>query len=186
MPTARFPADPRQHLVRGDRGLEERLQPARWAYQPGLPDNVARPDPAAFAGVDRARAAYARGGAVADIPYGGWTTAERLRFLNGLPRDLSAERLAELDSAFGLTASANAETLFAWLQLALANRYQPAVPAVERFLGEQGRRKFVLPLFETLHRDEAWGRPIAARVYERTRPGYHSVTQGSVDRALAR
>jgi leukotriene-A4 hydrolase len=186
MTTARFLADLRENLVRGDQGLEERLQLDRWAYQPGLPDNVARPDPSAFAGVDRSLAAFNAGGDVAVVPYRGWTTAERLRFLNGLPRELPAERLAQLDRAFSLTTSTNAETLFAWLQLALANRYQPAVPAVERFLTEQGRRKFVLPLFETLHRDQAWGRPIAARIYERARPGYHSVTQGSVDRALGR
>ncbi len=186
MTTARFLADIRENLVRGDAGLEERLQLDRWAYQPGLPDNVARPDPAAFSGVDEALAAYGRSGAAADVPYRGWTTAERLRFLNGLPRTMPADRLAALDQAFGLTQSANAETLFAWLQLALANRYQPAVPAVERFLAEQGRRKFVLPLFETLYRDATWGRPIATRLYDRTRASYHSVTQGSVDRALDR
>ncbi len=186
MTTARFLADLRQHLVRGDQGLEERLQLDRWTYQPGLPDNAARPDPAAFAAVDQALAAYAGGGEVSAIAYGNWTTAERLRFLNGLPRERTSEQLAALDAAFGLTASGNAETLFAWLQLALANRYQPAVPAVERFLADQGRRKFVLPLFETLYRDASWGRPIALRLYARTRASYHSVTQGSVDRALGR
>jgi hypothetical protein len=29
-----------------------------------------------------------------------------------------------------------------------------------------------------------WGRPIAERLYARTRPGYHSVTRERVDRLL--
>jgi leukotriene-A4 hydrolase len=184
MTSARFLADLRANLVRGDAALEPRLDLDRWVYQPGLPDNAARPDPAAFAAVDQALATYRRGGGEAAIPYGRWTTAERLRFLNGLPRDLPRERLAALDGAFSLSGSGNAELLFAWLQLALANRYEPAVPAAERFLGQMGRRKFVAPIFQTLVGEGDWGRSIAARVYARTRPSYHSVTRDRVDRLL--
>ena len=186
MTSARFLADLRAHLIRGDAALEQRLQLERWLFQPGLPDNAARPDPAAFAAVDRALAAYRAGGSLGEIPYAGWTTAERLRFLNGLPRRMDRTRLAALDNAFGLTGSANAEILFAWLQLALANRYEPAVPATERFLAAMGRRKFVAPLFETLIGQGDGGRAIAERVYARTRPSYHPVTVTAVDRLMGR
>jgi aminopeptidase N len=181
MTSERFLADLRANLVRGDAALERRLLLDRWVFEAGLPDNAARPDPAAFAGVDRAARAFSIGGPARAAPYAGWTSAERLRFLNALPRQLSRERLAELDGAFGLSRSGNAETLFAWLQLALANRYDPALPAAERFLAAQGRRKFVAPLFETLLGEGEWGRPAAARIYARTRPYYHSVTTGRVD-----
>ncbi len=184
MTSERFLADLRANLVRGDRALEERLMLDQWVYQPGLPANVARPDPAAFANVDRALAAYNGGGAADAVPYTGWTTAERLRFLNGLPRTLEREKLAALDAAFGLSQSGNSELLFAWLQLALANRYQPAIPAAERFLARMGRRKFVSPLFETLMTQGEWGRPVAERTYARTRSGYHSVTTAAVDRLM--
>ena len=184
MTSARFLADLRSNLVRGDSALEQRLKLDEWVYQPGLPDNAARPDPAAFAEVDRALAAYNQSGDSAAVPYAGWNTAERLRFINGLPREMPAERLAALDRAFNLTQSGNAELLFAWLQLALANRYEPAVPAAERFLTMMGRRKFVSPLFETLMGEAEWGRPIAARLYARARPGYHSVTTSAVDRIV--
>jgi leukotriene-A4 hydrolase len=185
MTSARFLADLRANLVRGDRALEERLQLDRWVYQPGLPENAVRPDPQAFATVDSAVQTYVRGGDTAGIPYASWTTAERLRFINSLPRTLPKERLAQLDRAFGLTSSGNSELLFAWLQLALANRYDPAVPATERFLLRMGRRKFVAPLFETLVGQGEWGRPIAQRIYARARPGYHSVTTGTVDKTMA-
>ncbi len=58
------------------------------------------------------------------------------------------------------------------------------MPTVERFLASMGRRKFVLPLFQSLVAQGEWGGPIATRIYQRTRPTYHSLTSGSVDKAL--
>jgi aminopeptidase N len=186
MTSARFLADLRANLVRGDAALEARLELDRWVYQPGVPDNAARPDPAAFAAVDSALARFNAGGAAGAVPFAGWNWAERVRFLKGLPREMPAPRLAEIDRAFALSASGNAEVLFAWLRLALDNRYQPAVPAAERFLAQMGRARFVQPLFETLLRQGDWGRPIAERIYARTRPTYHSVTRERIDRLLRR
>jgi len=184
MTSARFLADLRSNLVKGDKALEEKLKLDDWVYKPGLPDNAARPDPAAFAPVDEALKAFQAGGAVPASAWSGWTTAERLRFVNGLPRELPQPRLADLDRALGLSQSGNSEILSAWLQLALANRYQPAVPAAERFLISMGRGKFVAPIFRTLVAEGEWGRPIATRVYARARPLYHSVTTGQVDKAM--
>jgi hypothetical protein len=185
MTSALFLADLRANLIRGDAALERQLQLDRWVYQPGLPDNAARPDPAAFAEVDRAVRAFVAGGTAAAVPYGGWNWAERVRFLNALPRELPAARLAALDEAFALSATGNSEVLFAWLQLALGNRFEAVVPATERFLLGMGRRKFVAPLFETLVGEGEWGRRIARRIYDRGRGGYHAVTSTAVDRLLA-
>jgi hypothetical protein len=179
-----FLADLRKNLIAGDQALEQRLMLDQWVYQPGLPSNAVRPNPQGFAQVDAAVAAFNAGGPGGSVPFGQWTTAQRLRFVNALPRQLSQQRLAELDQAFRLTQSGNAEILSAWLQLALANRYEPAVPAAERFLLGMGRRKFVAPIFETLMAQGDWGRPIAERIYAKARPGYHSVTTGTVDKAL--
>ncbi len=178
-------ADMRANLVKGDAALEARLMLDDWVYQPGLPANVARPVPEAFAEVDAAAAAYASSHAFDPEPWAGWTTAERLRFLAKLPKKLTADELGHLDAHLGLSQSGNAEILFAWLELALANRYDPAVPAAEKFLGTVGRRKFVLPLFETLMAQGEWGEPIARRIYAETRSGYHAVTQGSVDEVVS-
>lgn len=178
-------ADMRTNLVKGDAALAEKLKLEQWIYEPGLPDNVARPAASAFAEVDAAAAQYATSHFVDPEHWAGWTTAERLRLLAKLPRELSAEQLGELDANLGLSRSGNAEILFAWLELALGNRYEPAVPVAEEFLAEVGRRKFVLPLFEVLMKDAEWGQPIARRIYAETRPGYHSVTQGSVDAVVS-
>ena len=142
MTSARFLADLRQNLVKGDKALEDKLQLDRWVYQPGLPGNVARPDPAAFADVDKAVARFAGGGPLDAMAWGAWTTAERLRFLNKLPRKLPKARLDALERGFGLNTIGNNEVRFAWLDLAIAQplrsgrpehravRHQPGPPQV--------------------------------------------------------
>lgn len=177
-------ADMRANLVRGDADLERRLMLDEWVYKPGLPENVVRPPASAFAEVDAAAAHYPASHFVDPEHWAGWTTAERLRLLSKLPRELDAEQLGRLDIDLGLSQSGNAEILFAWLDLALANRYEPAVPVAAEFLATVGRRKFVLPLFTTLMTQGDWGQPIARRIYAETRSGYHAVTQGSVDRVV--
>ncbi len=178
-------ADMREHLVKGDAALEARLMLDDWVYKPGLPANVLRPSPEAFAAVDQAAAAYGTSRALDADMWKGWSTAERLRFLARLPRQISTGELARLDGALDLSRSGNDEILFAWLDLALGNRYEPAVPVANQFLGRVGRRKFVLPLYETLTKQGAWGQAIATRFYAAHRDGYHSVTQGSVDKVVS-
>ena len=68
---------------------------------------------------------------------------------------------------------------------AIRNRYEPAFPALERFLTSQGRRKFVAPLFTELAKTD-WGRAMATRIYRRARPTYHAVTAATVDQILGR
>ena len=183
--SAMFLADIRESLVKGDAQLEAKLMLDAWVYQPGLPSNALRPDPAAFADVDSVANAYPASRAVDKSLWSKWTSAERLRLLSKLPRDLPDAELAKLDSDLGLMASTNNEILFAWLELALENRYEPAVPLAEKFLGTVGRRKFVAPLFEALMGQGDWGKPIAKRIYTNTRSGYHAVTTGTVDKVLS-
>ncbi|MEO6359295.1 MAG: leukotriene A4 hydrolase C-terminal domain-containing protein, partial [Sphingomicrobium sp.] len=99
-----------------------------------------------------------------------------------LPRKLPKARLDALEQEFGLNRVGNMEVRFAWLDLAVGNRYDPAVPSLEQFLTVQGRRKFVRPLIEALAKDQLWGRPIAARVYARARAGYHPITTRDLDK----
>jgi aminopeptidase N len=177
-------ADMRANLVKGDAELERKLLLDEWVYRPGLPANAAQPLASAFAAVDAAAAQYPQTHQVDPEYWAGWTTAERLRLLAKLPKTLTRDQLHDLDTHLGLSGTGNAEVLFAWLEIALANRYDPAVPVAEKFLGTVGRRKFVLPLFEVLMVEGEWGQPIARRIYAQTRAGYHAVTQRSVDEVV--
>jgi leukotriene-A4 hydrolase len=99
---------------------------------------------------------------------------------------MTNQQLADLEKTLNLAHEGNSELVFAWLQIAVAHRYQPAVPTLEHFLTSQGRRKFVLPLFTSLWKEGDWGRPLATRIYAQARPGYHPVTTGSVDALIGK
>ena len=178
-----FYDDMMENLVASDAEAEA-LRLREWIFEPGLPGNVAKPDPAAFAEVDAAVTAY---GSDFTLPaaWSGWTAAEQIRFLDNVPAQLTHEQLAALDAALGLSSTGNNETLFLWLEMALENRYEPAVPQAEAFLARVGRAKFVRPLFAVLWNEGDWGRAHATRIYARTRDSYHSVTRGGVERVMS-
>ncbi len=181
MTTDEFVADFRDHVIRGDAALEERLMLNQWAYEPGLPSNAEAPHADAFDRVAEAVQAYTAGGPASAAPWAQWGTFERQRFLQTIPRQLPRARLDELQQAFSLNATGNSEVMFDWLKLAVRNRYQPAVPALENFLTRQGRGKFVMPLYRDLMTQGTWGRPLARRIYTRARPGYHAVVTTAMD-----
>jgi leukotriene-A4 hydrolase len=178
----RFLADLRKQLIKGDVQLEQKLGLDAWVFEPGLPANAVHITAAAFAQVDAAASAFAASGELPDIAQ--WTSAERVRFLNRLPRKQARARLEALVRLLALDSQRNSEVRFAWLRIAIANHYQPAVPQLTDFLTSMGRRKFVLPLFTDLMAQGQWGKDIAVPLYTRARPGYHSVTVGSTDKVV--
>lgn len=181
MTTAGFLADVREKLF--PEGAPFALE--AWTDGPGVPAGGEPPLSDALARAAAQAERFAAGAAAADLATAGWSTQEWQRFLEALPQSLPAARLAALDRVFSFSTTGNSEVLFDWLLLAVRNRYEPAVPALERFLTSMGRRKFVRPLFAALLEQGAWGRPIATRIYAKARPGYHAVTAGSVDALFA-
>ena len=113
----------------------------------------------------------------------GWTPWHWLHFLRSLPADLTAEQMAQLDAAFALTESGNAEILGEWLELAARCRYEPAYERLESFLIEVGRRKFLTPIYRALASSEE-GREQATKIYAKARPGYHAISRGTIDGIL--
>jgi aminopeptidase N len=182
--TAGFLTDLRANLIKGDRALEDRLELDAWAYKPGLPDNAVHVRSATLAKVDESIAAVKAGKPIATLPSSGWGTQEWQRFLNGLPRAMSAERLGELDRTLHLSTSTNAYVRSAWLALAIGNRYQPAVASAEEYLPRVGRMLLIRPVYRAFAEQGDWGLGIARRIYARARPEYHPVTAAAVDKIL--
>ena len=181
--SAGFVRDLRQYLIKDDKELADKLMVEQWVFQPGLPANAVHVKSDAFPAIDKAAAAYAKGGPVSAVP-AKVSTQERVRFLDQLPRQIEQDRLARLDREFDFSTSGNSEIRFAWLQLALANRYPPAAASAQQFLTGQGRRKFVLPLFTEMMQQGPQSQALAKRIYAKARPGYHSVTTDSVDKVV--
>ncbi|WHU03140.1 M1 family metallopeptidase [Sphingomonas sp. NIBR02145] len=171
--TAGFLADLRANLIKGDKALEAKLELDRWAYQAGLPDNAVHVTSATLAAVDAKLAAFNAGGPASAVQPTGWATQQWLRFLNGLPRQQTPARLKELDETLGLSASNNAYVRSAWAELAIANRYEPALPSIEAFVKRVGRGLLIYPIYKDLMAQGDWGKPIALRFYEGAKAGYH-------------
>jgi leukotriene-A4 hydrolase len=182
--SAGFLADLRANLIRGDQALEAKLQLDRWVYEPGLPDNAVHVKSTTLAAIDATLAKVAAGAPIAGIDAARWSTQEWLRFLNGLDRRQTPARLAELDVAFKLSTSTNAYVRSAWLRLAIANRYAPAIPSIEQFLPSVGRMLLIVPVYKALKEQGDWGLPIARRVFAGAKAGYHPVTAGAVAKLL--
>ncbi len=203
MTTSRFLEYLRATLIGTDDRREAALKVHDWLFAPGLPDNAPKIESDAFAKVEAQARAFADGTLASALavpgtvrppvdgvsstasPAGRWSTQEWQHFLSSLPQTLDTAQLAELDRQFGFTATGNSEILFAWLRIAIRNHYEPAMPALERFLTTQGRRKFVKPLFEDLLKTD-WGRPVAEQIYAKARPTYHPVTARSIDEVIGK
>jgi leukotriene-A4 hydrolase len=178
--TDQFLADFREYLLQDDAGLEARMRVDEWLEKPGLPSNALVPRSAAFDRVDDAARRFAGGAAPGSLETSDWTTQQWQRFLSSLPASLTRAQMGALDAAFHFTGSGNSEILFTWLRLAIPRHYEPAVPALERFLTSQGRRKFLTPLYKDLLASH-WGKEEAKQIYLKARPLYHSVATATLD-----
>jgi leukotriene-A4 hydrolase len=170
-----------EHLLRGDPEKANKAHVEEWLNGTGLPGDAPNPTAAALARVEEQARAFAAGTTkAADLPAKGWSAHEWVHFLTSVPRDVGKEKMAALDAAFGVTKSGNSEVLFQWLMLAVRDGYEPAYDRLAGFLTEQGRRKFLQPLYQELVKTPA-GKERALAIYKRARPTYHPVSVETVD-----
>lgn len=170
------------HVNNPDALTREELD--EWIYQPGLPATAADPQSDAFDLVSAQSLQWQAGElAAADIATQDWSTHEWLHFLNTLPAGLSEAQLDDLDTAFSLTGTQNAETAFAWYMQTIAAGYEPSFEALDGFLMNVGRGKFIYRLYGALNENgrSDW----ATEVYARARPGYHPIAQRRIDAIFA-
>ncbi|MBU1621457.1 MAG: M1 family metallopeptidase [Gammaproteobacteria bacterium] len=154
-----------------------------WLYQPGLASTFVAPASDAFKQVDQQLAVWQKTGNLTELQTNSWSIHHWLHFIGQLAATVDLAQLKQLDQAFHLSQSQNAEVATAWFKVALAKNYQPALPALEQFLMQVGRRKFVVPLYQQLSQQpEHLER--AKNLYQKARPGYHPLTQSAVDKVL--
>jgi leukotriene-A4 hydrolase len=140
----------------------------------------------AFAGVDAARKDWLSGKTVAaDLPAKEWNTLEWVRFLDGMPQKLPAAKLADLDAAYALSTSGNAEISLVWLKIAIRNDYAAAYAKLESHLTTIGRQRLIKPLYEELLKTPA-GAERARAIYLKARPNYHPIATTALDKLLLR
>jgi leukotriene-A4 hydrolase len=174
----------KKNLLDTNPKLAKKVDIDEWIYKAGLPKVAPSPQSDAFEKVQMQANNYASGKTAASaIQTKSWTTQEWLHFLKSLPADLGTTRMSELDRAFNLTRSGNSEIEFQWLLMSIKNNYKAADARLEEFLISIGRRKFVRPLYAELAKTDE-GKKRARTIYAKARPGYHPITQATVDEIL--
>ena len=120
------------------------------------------------------------GASPADVA--GWSSEQRVAFLERLLElrsrtPLAVASVASLDALYALSASRNAEQRAAWLRLRVAAGDDDALPDVRAFLTEQGRMKYLRPLYRELRRcaKSATLRAAAPAIFEDAKGGYHPI-----------
>lgn len=150
-----------------------------WVYQPGLPDNCPVPKSDRFAKVEiQARAVMEK------LPdTSGWTSHEWVHFVRNLPKEISSNRLQELDKAFNLSKTGNSELLAAWLEIGIRSGYLAKVqPQLESFLTSMGRRRFLMPLYTALV--DTGNLDLAKAIFANAKKSYHAVSANSIEKLL--
>jgi aminopeptidase N len=184
--TEDFVAYLKQNLFAKDPAKGATVPLEEWIERPGLPAAAPRPASEALQSVAAVAKDWSEGRTAAGaVPFARWSTQERLQFLRRVPVPAAADRLRELDAAFGLTRSGNAEVAFQWLLMSLRSGQAPVEVGerLEEFLRSIGRRKFIKPLYEELVKTPE-GRQRALAIYRTARPGYHPISVDTVDRIV--
>ncbi len=155
-----------------------------WLYAPGIPKSAELASTDTLARIDARRQAWLEGKTSAtELDGKSWGTQQWLYFLNGLPADLSAKRMSELDEVYHLTSTGNSEIAHRWFLAGIRADYAPVREPLRQYLIGIGRRKLIVPLYAELAKTPtnlAWAREIFAIA----KSGYHPLTQGSVAAAL--
>lgn len=158
------------------------LRLLEWIYEPGLPSNVTAPASSAiYSRVLQRAQAFNTGTPVAGLAPSTWTNVEIDLFLSIAGVVAVRNRLGEIDQAFGLSARETPPTVF--LMHAIAVRYQPAWPALERVLLRGGPNGTIMQLYNAL-RNNSENRAFAAQMFAVARERYHPNVQAFVEQIL--
>lgn len=178
----------------------------RWIYQPGIPANAVHISSELlrnmktlakstnegkdiFAPVRKVKWVQKKGSRkkrkktfVEQLNPKAYNTQQWIMYFRSLNSNISAEKLQKMDD-FAHFSKANSEVRFEWFLLNLRCGNWRIETSLKEFLASHGRRKYVLPLFNSIVRDKnrlEWAR----EVYQSSKGNYHSVTRNSVEKLI--
>ena len=174
-----------RELIKGDTALADKIRIKDWIYHPGIPSNVPQIISERFKEVEAEAAKFIAGTSAKNLNTKDYQTNEWMHFLSKLPESMDLAKMNDLDATFHFTQSGNSEILFLWLERVIYSHYTAGYQALENFLTEVGRRKFVKPLYAALLKTPD-GLTMAKAIYAKARQNYHSVTRNTVDEMIGR
>ena len=88
-----------------------------------------------------------------------------------------------MDELYKLTEIRNSDVRFRWQQVCVMASYKPIYPHVVEFITEQGRMKFVRPLYRLLYKAED-GAELAKKTFLEHKNFYHPIAAQLVKKDL--
>lgn len=158
----------------------------QWVYDPGIPKDAPLPDSPRFNAIDKERAAFLAGSlAAAKLDAKGWNTQEWMYFLDGLPEVAPLDKIKQLDAAWHLTGTPNAEIGMRWYSHAIAAGDKDVWTAAAEHMTRIGRLYLTMPLYKAFVKTPD-GLAYAEQVYAKAKSGYHPLTQQAVESVIAK
>jgi len=158
-----------------------------WFTKPGMPTVAPKFDTTlSTASQNLANKWIAGGKDTSSDDIKGWSANQIVDFLNKLvvaAEPLTIELLHKLDNLYKLTQSKNAEIRFRWYQLAIRSEHETIFPHIVGFLKEQGRMKYVRPLYRSLFKSQK-GRDLAVATFKEHRGSYHNIASKMIAKDL--
>jgi aminopeptidase N len=157
-----------------------------WVYGEGIPQDAPLPDSPRFNAIDRERTDFLAGKrAAGSLDAKGWNTQEWMYFLDRLPDAPPLAKMQELDAAWHLTGTPNAEIGMRWYSHAIAAGDKAVWNAAAEHMTRIGRIYLTTPLYKALVKTPE-GLAFAEQVYAKAKAGYHPLTQQVVEGILAK
>jgi len=157
-----------------------------WVYGTGIPKDAPLPDSPHFDTIDQERSAFLAGQMAADkLGAKGWNTQEWMYFLDRLPDVTPLAKIQQIDTAWHLTGTPNAEIGMRWYSHAIAAGDKAVWPAAAEHMIRIGRLYLTVPLYKALVGTPG-GLAYAEQVYAKAKAGYHPLTQQVVEDLIAK
>ena len=157
-----------------------------WVYGEGIPHDAPLPDSPRFNAIDQQRAAFLAGTLAADkLGAKGWNTQEWMYFLDRLPDAPKLEKIKQLDAAWHLTGTPNAEIGMRWYAHAIAAGDKDVWPAAREHMTRIGRMYLTLPVYKAFAATPQ-GLAYAEAAYASAKDGYHPMTQRAIEGVFAK
>ena len=157
-----------------------------WVYGTGIPKGAPLPDSPRFDKIEQERTAFlASQLAASKLDAKGWNTQEWMYFLDRLPDAPPLAKMQQLDAAWHLTGTPNAEIGMRWYSHAIASGDKSVWPAASQHMTRIGRLYLTLPLYQALVKTPEC-LAYAEQVYAKASAGYHPLTQHAVEAIFAK
>ena len=157
-----------------------------WVYGTGIPKDAPIPDSPRFDAIDKERTAFLAGTLPATkLDAKSWNTQEWMYFLDRLPDAPPLAKMQQLDAAWHLTGTPNAEIGMRWYSHAIAAGDKAAWPAAAEHMTRIGRLYLTMPLYAAFAKTPD-GLAYAEQVYAKAKAGYHPLTQQAVEALFAK